>query len=43
MSESSGSEVVIEVKGLTKSFGDKVVVRDLSLSVNRGVIYGFLG
>ncbi|MGE3064867.1 MAG: ABC transporter ATP-binding protein [Hyphomicrobiaceae bacterium] len=33
----------IEVEGLTKSFGDKVVVRDLSLRVRRGQIYGFLG
>ena len=29
--------------GLTKSFGDRVVVRDLSMQVKRGTIYGFLG
>src|SRR3974390_1889237 len=35
--------VAIEVEGLTKSFGGKVVVRDLSIRVKRGQIYGFLG
>jgi ABC-2 type transport system ATP-binding protein len=35
--------VVIEVEGLTKSFAGKVVVRNLSMRVNRGQIYGFLG
>ena len=29
--------------GLTKSFGGRVVVRDLSMQVKRGTIYGFLG
>jgi ABC-2 type transport system ATP-binding protein len=33
----------VEVEGLTKSFDGKVVVRNLSLSVRRGQIYGFLG
>jgi ABC-2 type transport system ATP-binding protein len=37
------SEVVIEVEGLTKSFDGRVVVRDLSMQVRRGQIYGFLG
>ena len=37
------AETAIEVKGLTKSFGGKVVVRDLSMRVKRGQIYGFLG
>src|SRR4029079_14237160 len=36
-------DVVIDVHGLTKSFGDRVVVRDLSMQVKRGTIYGFLG
>jgi ABC-2 type transport system ATP-binding protein len=36
-------EIVIEVEGLTKSFGGRVVVRDLSMQVRRGSIYGFLG
>jgi ABC-2 type transport system ATP-binding protein len=33
----------IDVRGLTKSFGDKRVVVDLSLRVERGEIFGFLG
>jgi ABC-2 type transport system ATP-binding protein len=33
----------VEVEGLTKSFGGKVVVKDLSMRVMRGQIYGFLG
>lgn len=37
------SAIAIDVEGLTKSFGDKVVVRDLTLRVKRGEIYGFLG
>ena len=36
-------DIAIEVHGLTKSFGDRVVVRDLSMQVKRGSIYGFLG
>ncbi len=36
-------EVVIDVEGLTKSFDGKVVVRNLSMQVKRGQIYGFLG
>jgi len=37
------SEVAIEVEGLTKSFGTKKVVDNLSMRVERGQIYGFLG
>jgi ABC-2 type transport system ATP-binding protein len=33
----------IDVRGLNKHFGDKHVVRDLTLTVRRGEIYGFLG
>ncbi len=33
----------ISVKGLTKQFGDKVVVDHLDMDVPRGAIYGFLG
>ena len=33
----------IEVRGLTKNFGDKVVVDDLHMAVPKGAIYGFLG
>jgi ABC-2 type transport system ATP-binding protein len=36
-------EVAIDVHGLSKSFGGRKVVRDLSMQVKRGTIYGFLG
>jgi len=36
-------EVVIDVHGLTKKFDGRAVVRDLSMQVKRGTIYGFLG
>src|SRR6202035_2758293 len=36
-------DVVIDVHGLTKSFGGRIVVRDLSMQVKRGTIFGFLG
>src|SRR5438093_4171281 len=35
--------MAIDVKGLNKSFGKKHVVKDFSLQVKRGEIYGFLG
>ena len=35
--------LAIDVRGLNKSFGDKHVVRDLSLQVEHGQILGFLG
>ena len=37
------SELAIDVRGLNKSFGKKHVVKDFSLQVRRGEIYGFLG
>jgi ABC-2 type transport system ATP-binding protein len=37
------AELVIDVQGLNKSFGRKHVVKDFSLQVRRGEIYGFLG
>lgn len=37
------SEPAITVTGLTKRFGDKTVVNDISLAVQRGEIMGFLG
>ncbi len=40
---SSGNGIAIDVKGLTKSFGGREVVHDLSMQVKRGSIYGFLG
>ena len=36
-------EAVIDVKHLTKRFGDKTVVNDFDIRVPRGAIYGFLG
>ncbi len=39
----AGPEIAIDVHGLTKSFGERVVVRDLSMQVRKGTIYGFLG
>jgi ABC-2 type transport system ATP-binding protein len=39
----NGSAFAVEVEGLTKSFAGKVVVRNLSMRVKRGQIYGFLG
>ena len=35
-------DIAIDVHGLTKSFDGRVVVRDLSMQVKRGSIYGFL-
>jgi len=37
------SELLIDVQNLNKHFGDKHVVRDFSLQVRRGEIFGFLG
>jgi ABC-2 type transport system ATP-binding protein len=37
------SDVVIDVAGLTKSFGGRKVVDNFDLKVPRGAIYGFLG
>jgi ABC-2 type transport system ATP-binding protein len=36
-------DVAIEVSGLSKSFNGREVVHDLSMTVKRGMIYGFLG
>jgi len=36
-------DIVIDVHGLTKSFGDRTVVRNLSMQVKRGTIFGFIG
>jgi ABC-2 type transport system ATP-binding protein len=36
-------DLVIDVSALNKSFGDKHVVKDFSMQVKRGEIYGFLG
>jgi ABC-2 type transport system ATP-binding protein len=42
-SVAAAPDIAIEVKGLTKSFGARKVVDDLTLSVQRGRILGFLG
>jgi ABC-2 type transport system ATP-binding protein len=34
---------ILRIRGLSKSFGRKSVFRDLSLSMNAGLVYGFLG
>jgi ABC-2 type transport system ATP-binding protein len=39
----SAQDIAIEVEGLTKSFDGHKVVRNLSMRVKRGEIYGFLG
>jgi len=40
----SGSpDLAIETRGLRKRFGERLAVRDLSLTVRRGEIFGFLG
>jgi ABC-2 type transport system ATP-binding protein len=36
-------DIAIDVHGLTKRFDGRAVVRDLSMQVKRGTIYGFLG
>jgi len=37
------ADIAIDAEGLTKSFGGRVVVRNLSMRVKRGTIFGFLG
>ena len=43
MSAANAGDVVIDVRGLNKHFGQNHVVKDLSLTVRRGEIFGFLG
>ena len=43
MEPAHGPDVVIDVRGLNKHFGDNHAVRDLALTVRRGEIFGFLG
>jgi ABC-2 type transport system ATP-binding protein len=43
MATQAEPDYVIKVEGLSKSFGGKTVVDDLSLTVRQGQIYGFLG
>src|SRR5438874_13690112 len=39
----SGPDIAINVEGLSKSFGGREVVDNLTMQVKRGSIYGFLG
>ncbi len=39
----AASDIVLSLKGLQKSYGDLVAVKDLSLDVYRGEVFGFLG
>ncbi|HEY1365379.1 MAG TPA: ABC transporter ATP-binding protein [Xanthobacteraceae bacterium] len=43
MTAPGAADVAIEVEGLTKSFDGRKVVRNLTMRVRRGEIYGFLG
>ena len=36
-------EIAIDAEGLTKSFGDRIAVKNLTLQVPKGEIFGFLG
>jgi ABC-2 type transport system ATP-binding protein len=37
------NDLVIDVQGITKRFGDRTVVNNIPMQVRRGEIYGFLG
>jgi ABC-2 type transport system ATP-binding protein len=37
------ADLAIDVRGMTKRFGDRTVVNDIALQVRTGEIYGFLG
>ncbi|HEY2840361.1 MAG TPA: ribosome-associated ATPase/putative transporter RbbA, partial [Pirellulales bacterium] len=39
----NGLEIAIDAKGLTRRFGDFIAVDHVSLSIERGEIFGFLG
>ena len=43
MVQTSNDDIILDLKGLTKSYGDLVAVRELSLEVSAGEIFGFLG
>ena len=43
MNDARASDVVIDVHGINKHFGENHVVKDLALTVQRGEIFGFLG
>jgi ABC-2 type transport system ATP-binding protein len=39
----TASDFAIDVRGVTKKFGDRTVVKDIAMQVRHGEIYGFLG
>jgi ABC-2 type transport system ATP-binding protein len=39
----SANDLVIDVQGITKRFGNRTVVNNIPMQVRRGEIYGFLG
>jgi ABC-2 type transport system ATP-binding protein len=39
----NNGDLVIDVQGLTKRFGEHTVVNNIAMQVRRGQIYGFLG
>jgi len=43
MNALSGQTLAIDVRGMTKRFGERTVVNRIGLEVRRGEIYGFLG
>src|SRR5271170_526069 len=43
MNDTRAADVVIDVHGINKHFGENHVVKDLSLTVRSGEIFGFLG
>ena len=43
LAPTSAPDIAIDVAGLSKSFGGREVVHDLSMQVKRGTIYGFRG
>ena len=40
---SSSTSPIVEIRGLTRKFGDKVALNDLSLVVPRGGVFGLIG
>ncbi|EAR24240.1 ABC transporter, ATP-binding protein [marine actinobacterium PHSC20C1] len=41
--EAASGDIVLEVRGLSKGFGDTVAVNDIHLNVRAGVFYGIVG
>ena len=41
--ESGGPSPALQVRGLTKTYGDRRVVDDVSFELQRGEVFGFLG